>query len=92
MLTRLRRIDRRVAMTGLVLAASLALLSVGLFTIVTTLGDGVDLPAEGSLQDILDEGSIDADDLAATATADPSGPPPPAPVALDIPARHNAFL
>ena len=85
MLSRLRRIDRRLAATGLVLVASLALLSAGLFTIVTTLGDGVDLPAEGSLQDILDEGNVDADDLAATATAGPSGPPPPAPVALDIP-------
>jgi LPXTG-site transpeptidase (sortase) family protein len=53
---RLSKIDRRLAVTGLVLLASTALLLVGLVSILVTLSDdNVDLPNEGSLEEILQE-------------------------------------
>jgi LPXTG-site transpeptidase (sortase) family protein len=53
---RLSKIDRRLAVTGLVLLASTALLLVGLVSVFVTLGDdNVDLPHEGSLQQILSQ-------------------------------------
>lgn len=55
MLTRLTKIDRRLTITGLVLLASSLLLVVGLASIFLALGDDVDLPNEGSLEDILSE-------------------------------------
>ena len=53
---RLSKIDRRLAVTGLVLLASTALLLVGLVSILVTLrDDNVNLPNEGSLKQILSE-------------------------------------
>jgi len=51
---RLSKIDRRLTVTGLVLLASTALLLVGLVSIFVTLSDdNVDLPHQGSLEQIL---------------------------------------
>src|SRR3989304_6581401 len=53
---RLSKLDRRLAVTGLVLVASTALLLVGLVSILVTLSDdNVDLPNEGSLEETLQE-------------------------------------
>ncbi|MDO8612388.1 MAG: class F sortase [Dehalococcoidia bacterium] len=53
---RLSKIDRRLAVTGLVLVTSMALLLVGLVSILVTLSDdNVDLPNEGSLEEIVSE-------------------------------------
>ena len=53
---RLTRIDRRLAITGLVLLASSLLLVAGLVSIFATLNDdNLDLPSEGSLEEILEE-------------------------------------
>ena len=53
---RLSKLDRRLAATGLVLLASTALLLVGLVSVFVTLGDdNVDLPHEGSLEQILSQ-------------------------------------
>jgi len=53
---RLSKLDRRLAATGLVLVTSTALLLVGLVSILVTLSDdNVDLPNEGSLEEILQE-------------------------------------
>ncbi|MBI2913706.1 MAG: class F sortase [Chloroflexi bacterium] len=82
----LPKLDRRLALGGLVLLTSLALLGVGLFSIIATLtGDAADLPSEGSLNDILSDADLSGQDLAATATADQAAPPGPAPVRIVIP-------
>ena len=52
---RLSKIDRRLAVTGLVLLASTALLLVGLVSILVALRDNAGLPTEGSLEQILSE-------------------------------------
>jgi LPXTG-site transpeptidase (sortase) family protein len=53
---RLPKIDQRLTVTALVILASSLLLVVGLVSIFTTLSDdGVDLPSEGSLEEILQE-------------------------------------
>ncbi len=53
---RLTGIDKRLAITGLVLLASSLLLIAGLVSIFATLNDdNVDLPSEGSLEEILEE-------------------------------------
>jgi len=53
---RFSKLDRRLAVTGLVLVASTALLLVGLVSILVTLSDdNVDLPNEGNLEEILQE-------------------------------------
>src|SRR3990170_2014364 len=53
---RLSKLDHRLAVTGLVLVASTALLLVGLVSILVTLSDdNVDLPNEGNLEEILQE-------------------------------------
>src|SRR3989304_8333481 len=53
---RLSKLDHRLAVTGLVLVASTALLLVGLVSILVTLSDdNVELPNEGSLEEILQE-------------------------------------
>ena len=70
---RLSKIDRRLAVTGLVLLASTALLLVGLVSILVTLGDdNVDLPNEGSLEQILSESTPSA----ASEGGRPEGPAP----------------
>ncbi len=77
---RLSKIDRRLAVTGLVLVASTALLLVGLVSILVTLGDdNVDLPNEGSLEEILRERE--------PSSAGQQGSPPdgPAPTRIAIP-------
>ena len=82
----LPKLDRRLALGGLVLLASLALLAVGLFSIIATLtSESADLPSEGSLDDIVGDANLSAQDLAATATAGQAAPPGPAPVRIVIP-------
>jgi len=86
MMSFLAKLDRRLTLGALVLLASLALLGVGLFSIIVTLtGDDSHLPSSGSLNDILRDADLSAQDLASTATAGQSGPPPPAPVRIIIP-------
>ena len=66
-------IDRRLAVTGLVLLASTALLLVGLVSILVALGgDNVDLPNEGSLEQILSESTPSE----ASESGQPVGPAP----------------
>lgn len=77
---RLRTIDRKVAATGLVMAASALLLVVGLVSIFLAVNDdNVDLPHEGSLEEILAEHESLSDDQAARVL---EGPPP---VRIEIP-------
>ncbi len=74
-----RRGDVRTALAAAVMLVSAALLAVGLFAIISALGnDGADLPSEGSLQEILGTSSPAAAPL-------PSRPPAPAPVRFLIP-------
>ena len=75
------KIDRRLAVTGLVLVASAALLLVGLVSILVTLSDdNVDLPNEGSLEEIL-RGS-EPSSLPGRQGSQPEGP---APTRINIP-------
>jgi LPXTG-site transpeptidase (sortase) family protein len=75
---RLGKIDRRLAVTGLVLLASTALLLVGLVSILVALGsDNVDLPNEGSLEQILSQST--------TSTSEGRLPEGPAPIRIGIP-------
>src|SRR3989304_4280676 len=70
---RISKIDRRLAVTGLVLLASTALLLVGLVSILVARGDdNVDLPNEGSLEQILSESSPSG----ASEDGQPEGPAP----------------
>ena len=74
--------DVRAALAAAVMLVSAALLAVGLFAIISALGnDGADLPSEGSLQEIL--GSASPASPAAPPT--PLRPPAPAPVRFLIP-------
>ena len=76
---RLSMIDRRLAVTGLVLLASTALLLVGLVSILVALGgDNVDLPNEGSLEQILSESTP-------SAVSEGGLPEGPAPTRIGIP-------
>jgi hypothetical protein len=78
------KLDRRLAMGGLVLVASAAMLAVGLISVFSALsGDDPGLP-EGSLEEIL------ADDLAPgdAPLEEPAGPPPPPPVRIVIPSLY----
>lgn len=78
------RLDRRALLGALVLAASAALLVVGIFSVLSALTDDpADLPNEGSLEAILED-SIDPDDPSALADDD-EGPPPIPPVSIVIP-------
>ncbi|HEU4760522.1 MAG TPA: class F sortase [Dehalococcoidia bacterium] len=83
--TLLAKLDRRLLLMALAMVVSLGLLSAGLLAIATSLGNGADLPSQGSIQDILGNNSGDGGDLALTATAGPAVPPPPAPVRIAIP-------
>jgi len=79
---RLSKIDRRTAITGLVVVASTALLLVGLVSIVFALSDDkVDLPNEGSLEEIVkdSEGSASGEQDSL-----PEGPAPTRMVIPDI--------
>jgi LPXTG-site transpeptidase (sortase) family protein len=79
---RLTSIDRRLAITGLVLLTSSLLLVVGLVSIAVTLNhDNVDLPDEGSLEQILREKeAVPAGDL-----PEISPPDAPDPIRIGIP-------
>lgn len=71
---RLSKLDRRLAVTGLVLVASAVLLVVGLVSILVTLSDdNVDLPNEGSLEEILQERESSS---IARQDSQPEGPAP----------------
>jgi len=76
---RLSKIDRRLAVAGLVLLGSTALLLVGLVSILVALGDdNVDLPNEGSLERILSESTP-------SAPSEGDQPQGPAPTRIAIP-------
>lgn len=78
----LSRLDRRLLAGGLVLAASLVMLGLGLFSILAALGDsGVDLPQEGSIEEIAAQ-SVSGDGSAAGVDEAARGP---APVRVGIP-------
>lgn len=78
---RLSKLDRRLAVTGLVLVASTALLLVGLVSILVTLSDdNVDLPNEGSLEEILQER-----ESSSSSGQQGSQPEGPAPARINIP-------
>ena len=78
---RFSKIDRRLAVTGLVLVASTALLLVGLVSVLVALSDdSVDLPNEGSLEEILQ------DSEPSSSTGQPALPQGPAPERIAIPA------
>jgi LPXTG-site transpeptidase (sortase) family protein len=78
---RLAKIDRRLTITGLVVLASSLLLIIGLVSIFTTLNDdNVDLPSEGSLEEILQEREpVEANEAPA-----PSEPDAPRPIHISI--------
>jgi len=79
---RLSKIDRRTAITGLVVVASTALLLVGLVSIVAALSDDkADLPNEGSLEEIVkdSEGSSSGEQDSL-----PKGPAPTRMIIADI--------
>lgn len=78
------RPDRRAITAGLVVVASAALLSVGLFSIVASLkGGDVDLPQKGSLEEILEDAASSRP--AEAKPAPEERPPAPKPVSLSIP-------
>jgi len=78
---RFSKIDRRLTVTGLVLVASTALLLVGLVSVLVALSDdNVDLPNEGSLEEILQDGEP------SSSTGQPARPTGPAPERIAIPA------
>jgi LPXTG-site transpeptidase (sortase) family protein len=79
---RLPKIDQRLTVTALVILASSLLLVIGLVSIFTTLSDdGVDLPSEGSLEEILQEREPDQ----ANEAPAPGEPDAPRPVRISIP-------
>ncbi len=78
----LRNIDRRLALSVLILIVSTGILAIGLVSIISALlGGGVDLPAQGSISDLVSQSTGGS----APASDHPSGPPPPAPVRFVIP-------
>lgn len=79
---RLAKIDRRLTIAGLVVLASSLLLIIGLVSIFTALNDdNLDLPSEGSLEEILQEHQpAQADEAPA-----PSEPDAPRPIRIGIP-------
>lgn len=80
----LKRLDRRSAIGGLVLIASVALLAAGIVSVLSALTDDpADLPNEGSLESILED-SLDPDEAQALPDEEP-GLPAVAPVRLSIP-------
>ncbi len=73
---RFSSINRNLAITGLVLFASTLLLVAGLVSIFVALGDdNVDLPSEGSLEEILQEHEP-APDVNSEALSEPDAPAP----------------
>jgi sortase A len=79
---RLAKIDRRLTIAGLVVLASSLLLIIGLVSIFTALDDdNVDLPSEGSLEEILQE----HEPAQASETPAPSEPDAPRPIRITIP-------
>jgi LPXTG-site transpeptidase (sortase) family protein len=81
MLERLRTIDRRLAVTGLVMTASALLLIIGLLSIFLAINDdNVDLPNEGSIEEILDEHGSEAGEAATDSALEG-----PQPVRMSVP-------
>lgn len=81
------RFDRRLLVGVVILIASAALLAAGLFSVLSALTDDpVDLPSEGSLDDILAD-SISSDDPSALPDND-NRPPAIPPVGITIPRLH----
>lgn len=79
---RLAKIDRRLTITGLVILASSLLLIIGLVSVFTALDDdNVDLPSEGSLEEILEE----HEPAQASDAPGPSEPDAPRPARMTIP-------
>ena len=79
---RLAKIDRRLTITGLVVLASTLLLIIGLVSIFAALNDdNVDLPTEGSLEEMLQEHEP-AQPSEAPALSEPDAPRP---VRISIP-------
>jgi LPXTG-site transpeptidase (sortase) family protein len=82
-------VDRRLAFGAALSVLSLAFIAIGLFAVVSALTDNpVQLPSEGSIQDILQEGDPEAapsdDDSAIVQPGDPPLPTGPAPVRMGI--------
>src|SRR5437867_4047579 len=78
-------IDRSVALGAVILVASLALLGAAVVSIFAALNnDGANLPAQGSIEQILSEGAAQSQAGAAAKQLD-LGPLPPPPVRLAIP-------
>ena len=78
---RLAKIDRHLTITGLVVLASGLLLIIGLVSIFTALNDdSVDLPSEGSLEEILQE----HEPAEASEAPAPSEPDAPRPIRISI--------
>ena len=83
---RLTGIDKRLAITGLVLLASSLLLVAGLVSIFATLNDdNVDLPSEGSLEEILAEHEPAPAAAPAAAPVEIDEPDAVAPIRIGIP-------
>lgn len=81
---RFRWPNRRPSIGAIVLLGSVLLLGVGMFTIILAINDDVDLPSEGSLEEIIAQNEAGYNNLSAAATAVPpeAGPKP---VTLIIP-------
>jgi len=78
---RLAKIDRRLTITGLVVLASSLLLIIGLVSIFTALNDDdVDLPSEGSLEEMLQE----HEPTQASEAPAPNEPDAPRPIRISI--------
>jgi len=85
-----RNLDRFLVLGGLLAVASAVLLSAGLLAIFSALADDhVDVPSEGTLEDILrdavDHGGIGLEGMGESATAARADPPPPAPTTTPTP-------
>jgi len=83
MIRRLRNIDRQVAIGVLVLVSATLVLTIGAIGVFVAMSnDSVNLPEQGTIQEIIDEG---VDEPAPAATAQPDLPPPPPPIRMVIP-------
>jgi len=83
MIRRLRNIDRQMATALLILGAAAVALTVGAIGVLVTIqDDGANLPRQGTIEEIIDEGP---DESAPAVTPDPNLPPPPPPTRVLIP-------
>jgi len=80
--------DRQAALGIGVTLVALAVFAIGATGIYLALSDnGVDLPSEGSINEIIGEDSGEGEGIASPA-AEPEGPPPPPPTRLLIPSLY----